>query len=42
MVDPLTRCDSARRDGATSSAGLRSKNPNGINKKPVYSVGMTG
>ena len=28
--------------GGTSSAGLRSKNPNGESRKPVYSTGMTG
>ena len=33
---------SARRSAATSSAGLRSKKPNGMSVKPVYSTGMTG
>ena len=33
---------SARRSRATSSAGLRSKKPNGMSVKPVYSTGMTG
>src|ERR1035437_7429283 len=28
--------------GGTSSAGLRSKKPNGLTRNPVYSTGMTG
>ena len=43
LVRPPTPRGSARSTtGGTSRAGLRSKNPTGVSRNPVYSTGMTG